>query len=224
MKNVIIVLLLGFFSLSLSAQQNDTKYEKNKFDCQELLKAVKDGNVQEIKRLLKTIDPNCVYREDGEPRSPLVSAARTGNLEIGRLLVDAKADIEFHAMGDETPLMAASKNGGLDFVKYLISNGAKVNKQLLGDGTALLVAARNGHLKTVSYLLSEGAEVNAVVPGDGTALIQSIKNNHYDISEILLENGADPYLASPGDEYPMFYALESSRGHMVALLEKYQKK
>lgn len=192
-------------------------------DCRELLRAVRADDIEKVKELLNTIDPDCSYRGDGEPRSPLVAAARTGNLIIGKLLTDANADVEYHAAGDETPLMAAAAHGHLDFVKHLVAKQASINATLSGDGSALLVAARNGHLETVKYLLSAGAEVNAQVTGDGTALICAVRNNHYEISKLLLENGADPYLNSPGDEYAMYHARISKNKAMIDLLKKYDK-
>lgn len=192
--------------------------------CQSLLRAVKKGDVEEVRELLKTVDPDCTYRGDGEPRSPLVAAARKGNLLIGRLLIEAGADVEFHAWGDETPLMAASAHGHLDFVKHLLTGNADINRKLGGDGSALLVAARQGHLEIVKHLISHGADVNSQVNGDGTPLICSVRNNHYEVSRVLLENGADPFLVSPGDEYAMYHARMSGNKALIELLEKYDKR
>ena len=189
--------------------------------CKELLKAVKGNDIAKVRELIQTVDPDCIFRGDGEPRSPLVSAARAGDLEIGKLLIRAGADVEFHAQGDETPLMAASANGNLDFVKYLVANGAEVNKELIGDGTALLVASRKGHVETVKFLISQGADVNGQVESDGTPLINSVRSGHYEVTKVLLENGADPYLVSQGDEYPMYHAVKSEDESMIALLKKY---
>jgi beta-lactamase regulating signal transducer with metallopeptidase domain len=191
--------------------------------CRQLLRAVKDEDVERVKELLKTVDPDCSFRGDGEPRSPLVAAARAGNLVIGQLLVDANADVEYHAGGDETPLMAAAAHGDLAFVKYLVSRTADVNRKLTGDGTALLVASRQGHLETVKFLISAGADVNAQIRGDGTALICAVRNNHYEVAKVLLENGADPYQNSPGDEYAMYHARSSNNKAMINLLKQYDK-
>lgn len=192
-------------------------------DCQALLAAVKARREETVKELLKTVDPDCTYREDGEPRSPLVAAARLGDLDIGKLLIAAGADVEYHAWGDETPLMAASAHGHLDFVEYLVSKNAEINKELRGDGSALLVAAREGHLDIVRYLVGSGADVNSQVAGDGTPLICAVRSNYYEISKFLLENGADPYQVSPGDEYAMFHARMSNNREMIELLKKYEK-
>lgn len=190
--------------------------------CADLLRAVKANNISKVQDLLKTVDPNCTYRGEGEPRSPLVAAARNGNLEIGKLLMNANADVEFHAHGDETPLMAASEYGHLDFVKYLTSNGAEINKKVPQNGTALIAASRSGDVETVQYLISQGADINGQVDNDGTPIICAVRNEHYAAAKILLENGADPDLVSPGDEHAMRHAEMSQDKAMIDLLRRYQ--
>ncbi len=210
---LIIMFLISSAVFSAFAQNN----------CKDLLRAVKSNNITKVAELLKTINPDCVFRGDGEPRSPLVAAARLGNLEIGKLLITAKADVEFHAFEDETPLISASAYGYLDFVKYLLVNHAEINKKLKGNGTALLMASKNGHVETVKYLISKGAKIDSPVGSDGTALIASVKNGHHDVAKILLEYGADPYLTTSGDEYPMYHARMMKDKAMIALLEQFKK-
>lgn len=195
----------------------------NDEDCRDLLRAVKASNPRKVAELLKTTDPNCSYRADGEPRSPLVAAARNGDLAIGKLLLAAKADVEYRASGDESPLMAAAQYGQLDFVKYLVAEGAKINRKLTGDGTALLVAAKGGHVEVVKYLIAHNAEIDQEIPGDGTALICAVRNGHYSTAKLLLEYGADPYLEVRGDEYAMYHARRTKDKAMIALLQKYEK-
>lgn len=192
-------------------------------DCRALLRAVKTNNTTRVKELLQSVDPDCAFYEEGEPRSPLVAAARNGNLEIGKLIVEAGGDIEYRARGDESPLMAAAKFGHLDFVKYLLKQGADINRKVSGDGTALLVASGHGQKEVVQYLIDQKAEVNATVGGDGNALINAVKGGHYETARILLENGADPYQNVPGDEYAMYHARVSNNARMIALLKQYEK-
>ena len=98
MKNLLFVLFLLCTTTILSAQT-----------CQELLQAVKQNNTIMVKQLLKKAKPNCSYRGDGEPRSPLGAAAYTGNIEIGRLLINAGARANYRAKGDASALMIAAE-------------------------------------------------------------------------------------------------------------------
>ncbi|MCB0631508.1 MAG: M56 family metallopeptidase [Saprospiraceae bacterium] len=153
--------------------------------CSDLLRAVKAGDAAQVSELLKTVDPNCNFRDDGEPRSPLVAAARLGHLEIGQLLVAAQADVEFHDRGDETPLMAAARYGHLDFVKYLLDQKAEVNAQVDGDGTALICAVSGNYYEIAKLLLEHGADPYQVSPGDEYAMYHARMAGNKKMVELL---------------------------------------
>jgi|GEM_PF-2465774 len=155
--------------------------------CQDLLQAVKDEEVEKVRALLKTVDPDCTYYGDGEARSPLVAAARTGNMAIGKLLLGAKANVEFHSKNDETPLMAASKNGHLAFVEMLIAQGASVDRKLRGDGTALINAVRGEHYEISKLLLEKGADPYKAVPGDEYAMYHARMSGNRKLIQLLKE-------------------------------------
>ena len=153
---IVTALLISSISFSAFAQNN----------CKDLLRSVKSNNITKVTELLKTVNPDCVFRGDGEPRSPLVAAARNGNLVIVKLLLASKANVEFHAKGDESPLIAVSKNGHIEIVKHLISQGAKVDAKLDSDGTALIASVKNGHHDVAKILLENGADPYLTTSGD----------------------------------------------------------
>jgi beta-lactamase regulating signal transducer with metallopeptidase domain len=155
--------------------------------CSDLLRAVKAGDVAKVGDLLKAVDPNCNFRDDGEPRSPLVAAARMGHLEIGKMLVAAEANVEYHDHGDETPLMAAARYGHLDFVKYLLEQKAQVNAQLDGDGTALICAVKGNHYDVAKLLLENGADPFQVSPGDEYAMYHARMEGNKQMIKLLKE-------------------------------------
>lgn len=147
-----------------------------KASCADLLRAVKDGDVQLVKKLLQSVDPDCAFYDEGEPRSSLVAAARQGHMEIAQLLLNAKADVEYNASGDESPLMAAANYGHLELVKLLVASGAKVDRKVSGDGTALIGAVRGGHYEVAKYLLEQGANPFTMVSGDEYAMYHARMN------------------------------------------------
>ncbi|MEO0733475.1 MAG: ankyrin repeat domain-containing protein, partial [Bacteroidota bacterium] len=91
-----------FFATSLAAQT-----------CADLTAAIRAENVDRVKELLATVDANCtdpdpdfetIVLDNGNAtwrrqydHTPLVTAARMGNLDIARLLIAAGANVNrFH--------------------------------------------------------------------------------------------------------------------------------
>jgi ankyrin repeat protein len=135
-------------------------------DCKNLLRAVKANDINKVTELLKTTEPDCIFRGDGEPRSPLVAATRNENLAMVKLLIEANANVEFHAKGDESPFIAASRTGNVELVKYFMSKGVKVNTKVKGNGTALIASVRNNHYEVSKLLLEKGANPYLASSGD----------------------------------------------------------
>ena len=73
-----------------------------------------------------------IYRSRAVPSpsgamSPLLYAAREGNLPMTRILLDARADIELPAANGSSPLVVAITNNHIELALYLVERGANVN-------------------------------------------------------------------------------------------------
>jgi uncharacterized protein len=108
--------------------------------------------------------------------TPLLYAARDGRLDIARMLIAAKADVQLADANGITPLLMAITNNHLDVARFLVEKGADVNA---ADwwGRAPLYAAveirnrdygrndehdidRPAALELIKLLLDRGANVN----------------------------------------------------------------
>ena len=166
-------------------------------ECRALTEAIKAQDVDKVRNLLKTTDPNCSHidlelQENyyNPRRSPLVTAAQLGNLEIAKLLLGAGAEVEYHGDGEYTPIMAAAEYGHLNMVKYLQEEGASINTNMDGYGTPLVRAAKSGNIKLITYLLDEGVNVNASGLGIGTALLMAARKGNNEVVQLLLDRDA----------------------------------
>ena len=88
---------------------------------------------------------------------PLYAAARQGNLEIVRILLAAKADIEEND-GGGTAVYGAAEAGHLDIVQELLAAGANVGAKTAAGETALVAAFRYHH-QEVANLLKEASDI-----------------------------------------------------------------
>ena len=91
--------------------------------------------------------------------SALLFAARQGDVEITRLLLNAGADIDGLAGNGTSPLVVAAHSGHTALAIELLNQGADANS--MGAGyTALHAAILRGDLDTVEALLDHGADPN----------------------------------------------------------------
>ncbi|HEX6738310.1 MAG TPA: ankyrin repeat domain-containing protein [Vicinamibacteria bacterium] len=148
----------------------------------------------------------------------LFNAARRGDREGVRRLLDQGAKADAVLYGDGTPLLAAARGGHLEIMETLIAAGADVNRGVEGDGNALTAAAKRGQLEAVRLLLDRGADVDRGVPGDGNALIMAAGEGRLEVMGYLLEHGAGIEQVVPGDENPLIKACESGELGAAKLL------
>ncbi len=115
-------------------------------------------DIAPLKLLLdKGANPN-IASIDGQ--TPLMYAARAGNLEVMELLLAKKADPLAVAGSGAVALMAAAASRNAAAVKLLLEHGANVDAKTKRNVTALSGAASRGAEDIVKLLLDEGAEVN----------------------------------------------------------------
>ena len=103
-------------------------------------------------------DQGVVWNRGGY--TPLLFAARHGDVEAGRRLVGAGADIDDAAPTGASALVVATHSGHSDFVGFALGAGADPND--IGAGYAPLHAAiLRGDLEMATALLAAGADPNA---------------------------------------------------------------
>ncbi|HKH72007.1 MAG TPA: ankyrin repeat domain-containing protein [Vicinamibacterales bacterium] len=106
--------------------------------------------------------------------TPLVFAAREGDLESAKLLLDAGAPINQVTEYGWTPLLTAVNNRNYQLAKYLLEKGADPNIANKGGWTPLYLATDNRNIEGGDYPVPKG------------------DMDHLDIITLLLEKGADP--------------------------------
>jgi len=153
--------------------------------------------------------------------TPLLFAAQQGDVESGRLLLQAGADVnDRSAIDRKTALVVAAASGSRDFCALLLDKGA--NPDLADDGgfTALHYAAMAGNgADIVRALLAQGAQRNPRTTKDSreyvyagvnltgaTPLFLAASRGHVETVRALLAAGADPFVTTEKGTLPLHVA------------------
>ena len=94
-------------------------------------------------------------------RTPLRRAAYCNHVDVVRLLLEFRAEVDRRDRYGKTPLMAASEEGHDDVVRVLLGAGADVDACEENGKGALYYACYEGHTSTAQLLLDHGADVSA---------------------------------------------------------------
>jgi len=161
--------------------------------------------------------------------TPLTLAAREGDVEMARILVNAGADVNIAAGDGKTALALAIFNGNYEVASLLVDNKADVNKADAQRFTPLFWAVDRRNMETapnfpwmvtvdpmplIRKMLDAGANPNALVNNTprarmregsprivfATALMRAAFAGDLELVKLLLERGADPKIISRDSE------------------------
>ena len=89
--------------------------------------------------------------------TPLYIASENGHLEIVKLLIKSKAQINQNCVNGWAPIHIAAAKGHFEVVKYLVENGARIDVENENGETPLFLAIKYQRQTIVDYL-TERAE------------------------------------------------------------------
>ncbi|KAJ8916077.1 hypothetical protein NQ315_010945 [Exocentrus adspersus] len=128
---------------------------------------------------------------DQHGQAALHVAARLGQAQVVKVLLEAGANADQADVDGWTPLRAAAWGGHTEVVELLVQHGCALDSVDAENRTALRAAAWSGHEEIVKILLHNGANVNLTDHEGRTALIAAAYMGHSEIVEHLLNFGAD---------------------------------
>lgn len=102
----------------------------------------------------------------GNYLSPLMLAAKMGQIEMVRLLLEKGVDLNYQTLSQSgkiacTALIAGVQSGSFEMVSFLLKKGAQVDCEGIYYSTALIEAVKLSRLDIVTLLLEYGANINA---------------------------------------------------------------
>ena len=184
-------------------------------------KMEEEENDQKIHKIL---DNKNINIKDNIESSALIRASHIGHLEIAKILIDSRSDINRQDLYGNTALIVA-KNGHLEIVKALVDAGADLNMQDYSYGdTALMMAAFSGHIKIANLLILAAANLNAQGKYGDTALISAASNGHLEIVKALISAGANINIINKSGETALDIAKKRNCMEIAIFLEPFVNK
>jgi ankyrin repeat protein len=129
-NKAIVTLLVQFGALDAHVRPTDDL-------SRQLLAAIFLGDIARTRSLLAR-HPQLATTPDGRGDQPIHHAARNGDTEIVRLLIEHGADVCAKSARGNTVLYCAGGHGHLNTVQLLLSAGSGTDGRLRQDCTALL--------------------------------------------------------------------------------------
>ena len=137
--------------------------------------------------------------------TPLMEAARTGDIVLAKLLLQKGADIHARSDSGMTALHFAAAESTPKMVKLLLAQGATPNLATTSEGfllesdatkgvTPLHLAAEAGMAESVQLLLQAGAYADTPDAEGNTPYFYAAMRNHTDCMQILHAAGAEAKL------------------------------
>lgn len=175
--------------------------------------AIEAGDVAGVKAILKT-DASAINSTNPARFNelPIHAVARTGNLEIARLLLDAGTPVDAGDSDNSTPLDVAAMMGHGPLVALFIEKGANINHRDRNGACPISFAATSAREAVAMQLVDAGADLSYKNDEGETLLHKSCERNMPGFTAYLLDHGA---VVDAMDQHGMTpLCLASMAGHI----------
>ncbi len=123
--------------------------------------------------------------------SPLVEAARAGDADAVRTLLQRGVDVNATTADGTTALHWAAHLDDAETADTLLAAGADAAAANRYGVRPLSLACTNGSVRIIASLLAAGADPDGALPGGETALMTAARTGRAGAVELLLAHGAD---------------------------------
>ena len=180
----------------------------------------------------------------------IVIAARTGNFEALRLLVEKGADVNVMDVNANTAMSYAIRLSDTRMMDYLFENGfmpTRVNVSYQKDlemaikqdsmyimqelientgktylQTAAAMAIHYGSDRSLAYLIEKGASIKDLDTHSYSIAIEAIHSKNPKVLDQVLQQGAQINQMDAYQRWPLLEAVKSSNNEMVSVLVKHK--
>lgn len=170
-----------------------------------MIQETRNGNVEELKKLLDDPDPDHdpelkTYNIDEDVEGGwnlLQIACHEAQAKVVEFLLSERgSNINCFSSELDTPMMIvcmSTKDSSevLEVAKILVKHSVNISVSNCIGKTALMMACESGHLSTVEYLVSLGDNIQALDNNRSNALFYAVREKQIEIAKFLINNGID---------------------------------
>jgi ankyrin repeat protein len=186
-----------------------------------LATAAFEGRVADVQKMLALGAPADGSEDSGF--TPLMWAARGGQVEAMKVLVDAGAQLDRIDRGPNgwTPIMHALHKDQTKAAKALLGWGANPNAATPSGETPLMRAVCQNNPEMVRALLERGADPHAETLNHMNVLTFAVNGGSPEVVRIVLEKAPDlRWNESALGTLGLWFARLRGQGELVSLIEK----
>lgn len=156
------------------------------------MKIMSSGVTPALALVFSVVLTTAVHTQFAYASGTIAAAARSGDLDQSRELINAGADVNLPEPDGTTPLLWAVYKSAPELVKILLDAGADPNLANKLDINPLLQASRYGDAGMISALLAKGASFTNTKPGVESPLMAAARSGSVEAVKVLLKAGANP--------------------------------
>lgn len=183
--------------------------------------AVACGSGEAIRMLLAANNEYAFINGLSTHGTPLMCAARGGDVEIVRTLIDAGADVNVVHEGQHTALMEACLTENDELVQVVLAAGAKPDASSRTGKTALLICVAMNQPRLTRALLQAGAPVDANLGRSyhgSTVLMLAADRGNVAAMQVLLDYHADVHARDHNGHTALMRACAAGQADAVDAL------
>lgn len=181
----------------------------------ELINALTNDDLAELEQCLKSSASFKI-----ECRNSLHYAASFGSAGAIRLLLEAKAEVNWADILGLTPLHKAAHSRSVEAVQLLLKVRAQVDRLDKSRMTALHLAASSGSVEVLRMLLAARADVNLANRLGETPLHKVARSGNHELAQLLVEARADLDQTTVKNKMAVDIAQEACHHEVARVLER----
>jgi len=184
------------------------KIEINEATYPDIHKAVRDGNLENVKSILSSHQNLLNAKDSLVGHTPLTLSAAYSKWDIFQYLIKLGADVNIITRASTTSMHCVCQHDRPDMLELLFSKGGapclKV-KDIFGEYTPMLRAVQRGNKEAVLFLFEKGASPKETTKEGWNALHLAAKCGHRHLYEMLKQKGVPMSAKDQYGKTPMEY-------------------